>query len=90
MTIFEGMHFGVEWQGREITVFVSYEVVQDLGDYTGRQTDTEYQRFFGNHRGKVLDVAVAVLRAGRIDRHGRVHLTAKDFFGLVPTLSIST
>lgn len=90
MTTFEGMHFGVEWQGQEITVFVTYEVVQDLENFTGRQPDAAYQKLFKDHRGKILDAAVRAMQSGRIDRHGRVHLTAQDFPGLIPVLSIST
>jgi transcriptional regulator with XRE-family HTH domain len=90
MTIYDGLHFGAEWQGREITVFVPYEVVQDLGGFTGRQADVVYQRLFADWRGKILDRTATALHAGRIDRHERVRLGTEDFPELVPGLSIST
>lgn len=90
MTIYEGLFFGVEWQGREVTVSVSYEVIQDLGGFTGQQPDSAYREVFALHRGKILDAAAHAFTAGRIDRHGRVRLTANDFPDLVPAISIST
>lgn len=90
MTIYEGLFFGVEWQGREVAVSVSYEVMQDLGGFTGQQTESAYRKVFVEHRGKILDAAAGALAAGRIDRHGRVRLTAGDFPDLVPQISTST
>jgi hypothetical protein len=90
MTIYEGLFFGVEWKGRDISVSVSYEVVQDLGRFTGRQKDAAYQKLFVEHKGEILEAATRVLSAGRIDRHSRVRLTAEDFSDLVPMLGVST
>jgi hypothetical protein len=90
MTIHEGLFFGVEWEGREVTVSVSYEVIQDLGGFTGQQPEAAYQKLFFEHRGQIPGTAARVLASGRIDRHGRIRLTAKDFPDLVPLLSVST
>jgi transcriptional regulator with XRE-family HTH domain len=92
MTKWDGLHFGVEWQGREIDVFIAYEVVADFGgiNFSSRQPDAAYVSVFGDHRGEILDAAGAALAAGRIDRHGRVRLTATDFPSLIPLLSLGT
>lgn len=90
MTIYEGMFFGVEWQGREVSLSVSYEVMQDLGGFTGQQPENAYRKVFAMHRGRILDAAARALAAGRIDRYGKVRLTANDFPDIVPAISIST
>jgi hypothetical protein len=90
MTIHEGLFFGAEWKGQEVTVSVSYEVMQDLGNFTGRQKEAAYQQVFVEHRGEILEAATRALSAGRIDRHLRVRLTAVDFPNLVPLPSVST
>ena len=90
MTIYEGLFFGVEWEGKDITVSVSYEVIQDLGEFTGQQKEATYQKLFVTHRGEILGAAARALAAGRIDRHLRVRLTAQDFPNLVPILNVST
>jgi hypothetical protein len=83
MTIYDGLCFGVEWEGQEITVSVSYEVIQDLGRFTGQQREATYQKLFVDHRGEILGAAARALGAGKIDRHLRVRLTAGDFPNLV-------
>jgi transcriptional regulator with XRE-family HTH domain len=90
MTIYDGLFFGVEWEGKDITVSVSYEVIQDLGEFAGQQNEAAYQKLFVAHRGKILGAAARALAAGRIDRHSRVRLTAEDFPSLVPLLDMST
>jgi len=84
-----GLSFGVEWQGQEIDVLVSYEVVADLGRFSTRQPDAAYVKIFRDHRGEILDAAGAALAAGNVDRHGRVQLTTADFPNLVPLISLS-
>src|SRR5579862_5032644 len=51
----EGMPFGIEWQGRVITVFVAFEVMDDLGGHRGRTPDEAYLQTFERHRGQILD-----------------------------------
>ncbi len=89
MTLHDGLHFAVEWQGREVTAFVASEVVQDLGRFTRSQPDTTCQKLFKDHRGKILEAAASALRSGRLDRHARVRLIAEDFPGLVPALNVT-
>jgi transcriptional regulator with XRE-family HTH domain len=91
MTKWGGLHFEVVWQGRKIDVFVAYEVVAGFGGFSRRQPDAAYVNVFENHRAKILDAADKALTAGRIDPHGRVHLTATDDFPeFVPLHSLST
>jgi transcriptional regulator with XRE-family HTH domain len=90
MTKWDGLHLSVEWKGQEIDILVAYEVVSDLGNFSGRQPNAAYVDVFRNHRGEILDATGAALAAGRIDRHSRVVLTATDFPRLVPLLSLST
>jgi transcriptional regulator with XRE-family HTH domain len=90
MRRFQDLYFGVEWEGREITVSVSFEVMQDLGTITGPAGDATYQKVFADHRGKILDAVTRAIAAGKVSRDQRVLLTAEDFPGLVPLLSLST
>ncbi len=84
-----GLSFSVEWQGREITVLVSYEVIQWFGEFSGRQPESAYQKVFADHRGKILDAAARALAAGRIDPDEQVKLATEDFPGFVPVASVS-
>jgi hypothetical protein len=90
MTIYEGLFFGVEWKGQDVSVSVSYEVMQDLGRFTGQQKDAAYQKVFVEHKGEILEAAARALSAGRIDRYLRIRLTAEDFPSLIPMLGVST
>ena len=80
----------MEWKGRDVSISVSYEVIQDLGRFTGRQKDAAYQKLFVEHKGEILEAATRAISAGKIDQHSRVRLTADDFSDLVPMLSVST
>jgi transcriptional regulator with XRE-family HTH domain len=88
--IYVGLFFAVEWQGREVTVCVSYEVIQDLGRFSGSQSEAVYHKLFLEHRGKILDATTRALAEGKLNRHDRINLTAEDFPGLVPAISLST
>src|SRR5258708_2787003 len=51
----EGMPFAVEWQGKVVTVFVVFEVIDDLGRHRGNTPDEAYLQTFERHRGDILD-----------------------------------
>jgi hypothetical protein len=85
-----GLDFGVEWQGREVTILVSFEAIYDLGGFSGTQPESSYQKVFVDQKVRILGAAARALAAGKIDRYERVTLTAEDFPGIVPALSIST
>ena len=79
MTFWEGMPFTVEWEGKEVTVFVSREVIDDLGRHTGHPPDSEYLRTFGEFRGSILDgVQFAIVDQANFDDRGRLHVRHKD------------
>jgi hypothetical protein len=90
MRRFQDLYFGVEWEGREIHVSVSYEVMQDLGAITNPAGDATYQRVFVDHRGKILEAVARAIANGKVSRDQRVLLTADDFPGLVPLHNLST
>jgi transcriptional regulator with XRE-family HTH domain len=78
MTMWDGLPFTIEWQGKEITVFVSRDAIQDLGRHTGREDDAVYLKTFERHRGSILDgVRAAINDPENFDRQGRLHLHGK-------------
>lgn len=85
VTQWEGVPFDVEWQGRSLTVFVSTEALEDLGELTGKLNDEDLLESFERNRGKILEaVAYAVRDPENFDRHGRLHVRTKDFPDLNP------
>ena len=70
--------FPVEWRGREIEVFVPFEVFDDLDGSSGHRTDAGYISFFDRHRVSFLKAAGAAIDAGRVTSDRRVHLKFED------------
>lgn len=70
----------VEWQGREISVLVSREVLEDLGRIPGDRElkDADYVSLFEQHRGEILAGAAAVIEDGRVTPDRRVYVTTAD------------
>jgi len=81
MSSWDGLPFAVEWRGKEITVFVASEVLEDLDRHPGHVSDAEYLRTFNRHRARIL-AAVATVSADRqnFDQNGRLHIRGKDIF----------
>jgi transcriptional regulator with XRE-family HTH domain len=75
----------VEWQGREMSILVSREVLEDLGRVPGGRelTDADYVALFEHHRSDILIAAVAAIEEGRVTPDRRVYVTTTD----VPALS---
>jgi DNA-binding XRE family transcriptional regulator len=69
----------VEWRGQAVNVFVSHEVLEDLGQFRESQPDAEYLRVYEEHRADILQAAAAAIDAGRMTPDRRVHLTGDDF-----------
>jgi transcriptional regulator with XRE-family HTH domain len=83
VTMFDGMPFKVEWQGREHTVFLPLEALEDLGRLNKRQPDVVYLKIFEQHQGAILDAARRALgNPERFDRDQRVHIRGKDISSL--------
>jgi DNA-binding XRE family transcriptional regulator len=79
MQKWEGMPFTIEWQGRAITAFVAFEVIEDLGQHRGNTSDDAYLKTFERHRGQILDaVTVAIQDPANFDQFGRLHVRQKD------------
>lgn len=69
----------VEWRGKKIEVFVSHEVLADLGRFQGSRPEAEYLRIYEEHRATILAAAAVAIDAGRVTPDRRVHLTHPDF-----------
>jgi DNA-binding XRE family transcriptional regulator len=69
----------VEWRGHKVNVFVSHEVLDDLGRFRSTQPASEYLRIYEEHRSDILQAAAAAIDAGRVTPDGRVHLVHSDF-----------
>jgi len=83
MQKYEGMPFAVEWQGRVVTVFVSYEVIDDLDGHRGPTPDEAYLKTFDRHRGEILDaVTLAITDPENFDPRGRLYVRQKDLDAL--------
>jgi transcriptional regulator with XRE-family HTH domain len=82
MTIWDGLPFVVEWEGKAITVFVTREAMDDLGRFRAAQTDATYVKVFEKYRGSILDGVAKALAAGRATAKDRLHLTGKDISAL--------
>ena len=79
MQKYEGMPFAVEWQGRVVTVFVAYEVIDDLDGHRGPTPDEAYLQTFERHRGEILDATtLAITDPENFDPQGRLHVRQKD------------
>src|SRR5260370_35522872 len=77
MTMWDGLPFAVEWQGKAITVYISQEAMDDLGRFRGRTSNADYLRVFQKYRGSILDAVAKALEAGRANEKG-LRLTGRD------------
>jgi transcriptional regulator with XRE-family HTH domain len=79
MTFWEGMPFTVEWEGKEVPVFLARTVLDDLGNYTDNPPDESYLQTFEEYRGEILDgVRRAILEGGNINDRGNLYVRNKD------------
>ena len=82
MTMWDGLPFTVEWQGRAVTVFVSREAMDDLGHFRENPSHAEYLKVFDKFRGSILDGVAKALAAGRVTDKGQLRLVGKDISAL--------
>src|SRR5579871_1511313 len=79
MQRWDGLPFGIEWQGRAVTVFVDSDVLDDLDRHTGNTSDEAYLQTFERHRGQILDAtAIAAGDPANYDGFGRLMVKQKD------------
>ena len=79
MTMWEGMPFNVEWQGRDVTVFISREALDDLGRLSGQTKLETYIAVFDKHEGMILDaVKKAIVVPANFDAQGHLHVRGRD------------
>lgn len=69
----------VEWRGREFEIFLSQELLDDLGRFRETRSTAEYVALFDQHRAAILKAAAAAIDAGRVAPDRRAHLTHDDF-----------
>ena len=77
MTMWDGLPFTVEWQGKAITVYVSREVIDDLGRFRDPRPNADYLKVFDKFRGSILDGVAKALAAGKATNKG-LHLVHAD------------
>ncbi len=79
MTMWDGMPFNVEWQGKDVSMFISREALDDLGELTGKAPVETYLAVFDKHIGIILDgVGRAILNPANFDRQGHLHVRGRD------------
>jgi transcriptional regulator with XRE-family HTH domain len=81
MTMWDGLPFAVEWQGKAITVYLSREAIDDLGRFRGDHSNAEYLKVFEKYRGSILDDVATALKAGKGTDKG-LRLTGADITAL--------
>jgi transcriptional regulator with XRE-family HTH domain len=72
----------VEWRGKEYTVLVAHEVLEDLGRFSTAQPASESVRMFEEHRAIILQAAATAIDQGRVAGDRRVSLNHADFSDL--------
>ncbi len=70
MTMWDGLPFTVEWQGKAVTVYVSREVIDDLGRFRDPRPNADYLKVFEKFRGSILDGVAKALAAGKATNKG--------------------
>ena len=87
MMKWEGMPLEVEFKGKTFTVFVSREVIEDLGRLKGTEPPKAYLEVFDAHQGSILDgIRLAVESGDRWDDRERLYVAGRHIRELrVPT-----
>ncbi len=84
MTKWDGFPFVIEWQGKEVTVFLAREAIEDLGRHTGTEDETVYLKTFDRFSGGILDgVRAAIRDPNNFDRQGNLRMTGAYLRDLV-------
>jgi len=78
MNAYYQLAFVVEWRGRQVTVFLSREPMDDFAHARGGMTDAEYVATFEDHKSEILDTVAQAIDAGRAEGD-RLLLGSRDF-----------
>ncbi len=78
MNAFYQLPFVVEWRGRQVTVFLSREPLDDFAHARKGMTDAEYVAIFENHKSVILGTVAEAIDAGRAEGD-RLLLGSRDF-----------
>ena len=79
---YEGMPFGVEWEGKHVTVFLSYDALEDIGETSGNVSEAAMLATFEKNRGLILDaVKIAFGDPANFDNYNRLVVRNKDIAG---------
>ena len=70
--------FVVEWRGRQVSVFLSREPLDDFAHATGGMTDAKYVEVFERNSAEIMRKIAAAIDACRAE-DGRLFLGSKDF-----------
>jgi transcriptional regulator with XRE-family HTH domain len=78
MTMWDGMPFRVERQGKIVTAFVAREILDDLGRFRETPPFVEYLGVFERHRGAILDgVRRAMDDPESVDERGNIYVRGR-------------
>ena len=81
VTMWDGVPFDVEWRGKRLTVFISTENIEDLGELSGDARQKEYLRVLEDNMGRILGGLRKALLDGVTPRpDGRLRLPSKYIF----------
>lgn len=77
----DGLPFGVEWEGKHVTVFLAGDALDDLAGTSGDITEAAALKTFEAHRGLILDAVKVAFDDGSFDNMNRLivkthHVTA--------------
>jgi transcriptional regulator with XRE-family HTH domain len=81
MTMWDGLPFTVEWQGKAVTVYLSREALDDLGRFREARPNADYLKVFEKYRGGILDDVARALTAGKATDKG-LRLTGAEISAL--------
>ncbi|WP_158511115.1 helix-turn-helix domain-containing protein [Azospirillum thiophilum] len=69
----------VEWRGKEYAVFVTRDILDDIGRHSEHQTEGAYLRLYEKYRDHILQAAARAIDARGAAPDGRIYLSHDDF-----------
>jgi hypothetical protein len=75
MTVWDEVPFVVEWRGKELRVYLSRDILDELGGRGSNVSDAECVRIFRRYEAVILDYVARISADSKnYDRYGRLHL----------------